>query len=314
MKRRNFIKYLGAGTVLVGGGVTPLPLWANTRRSVKLTILHTNDVHSRIEPFASGRNAGKGGAARRAAVIDKIRREEEHVLLFDAGDIFQGTPYFNLYGGELEFKLMSQMKYDAATIGNHDFDAGIEGLEKQMPHADFPFVISNYDFSDTVLAGRTEPYKVLRRGPLKVGVFGLGIELNGLVPRVLYRETRYLDPVEKAQQMVTQLRREEQCDYVICLSHLGYQYREQTISDVRLGQAVSGIDLILGGHTHTFLDTPTVVKNPDDEPVLINQAGWGGIVLGRLDVFFERSGKNTCVHCENLLVGSTSLKVAQNTG
>jgi len=292
--------------------MTPLPLWAKDDRSVKLTILHTNDVHSRIEPFSSGRNAGKGGAARRAAAIARIRQQEEHVLLFDSGDIFQGTPYFNMYGGELEFKLMSQMKYDAATIGNHDFDAGIEGLEKQLPHADFPFLISNYDFSDTVLAGRTRPYQVFHKGSLKIGVFGLGIALNGLVPKVLYRETRYLDPVTKAQEMATLLREEERCDYVICLSHLGYQYRDNSISDVRLAQAVSGIDLILGGHTHTFLDEPTVVKNPDGDPVLINQAGWAGIILGRLDVFFARNGKNTCVHCENLLVGGAALKMANN--
>lgn len=311
MKRRNFIKYLGASTVMVGGGLAPLPLWADTQRSVKLTILHTNDVHSRIEPFESGRNAGKGGAARRAAAIDQIRREEEHVLLFDSGDIFQGTPYFNLYGGELEFKLMSQMKYDAATIGNHDFDAGIEGLEKQLPHADFPFVISNYDFTDTVMAGRTRPYQVFRKGPLKIGVFGLGIALNGLVPKVLYQETRCLDPLEKAREMVTLLRGEERCDYVMCLSHLGYQYRDNTISDIRLAQSVTGIDLILGGHTHTFLDAPTVVKNPDGDPVLVNQAGWAGIILGRLDIFFAKKGKNTCIHCENLLVGGTTVSTTK---
>lgn len=291
--------------MLLGGGLLPLPAWASPGRSTRLTILHTNDVHSRVEPFSEGRYAGQGGAARRAAVIEQIRSQEQHVLLLDAGDIFQGTPYFNVYGGEVEFKLMSQMGYDAATIGNHDFDAGIDGLEKQLPHADFPFLISNYDFSDTIMHGNTQPWKVFRKGPLKIGIFGLGIALEGLVPKALYRNTRYLDPVEKAQEMIGILRGEMGCDYVICLSHLGYQYRDERISDIRLARSVSGIDLIVGGHSHTFLDRPTVCKNPDGDAVLINQVGWGGLVLGRLDVYFERGKTHTCVQCENLLVGAT---------
>lgn len=306
MQRRSFVKKAGLGTFLLGAGGFPLELLADRARPelVRLTILHTNDVHSRIEPFDSGRNAGKGGAARRAAMIRKIRQEAEHVLLLDAGDIFQGTPYFNFFGGELEFKLMSEMGYDAATIGNHDFDAGIEGLARQLKHADFPFLIANYDFSNTVMHGKTKPYQIFERGPLKIGVFGVGIELDGLVPKALFKDTRYQNPVTRANEVATQLREDEKCDYVICLSHLGFQYRERKVSDVVLAENSRNIDLIIGGHTHTFLEEPLLLKNRVGEPVMVNQAGWAGILLGRIDVVFERNRKNTCVHCGNLSVGA----------
>jgi len=307
MKRRTFVQQIGIGTALVGAGM-PVNLWgAPKAETVQLTILHTNDVHSRIEPFDSGRNAGRGGAARRAAMIKQIRQEEEHVLLLDAGDIFQGTPYFNFFAGELEFKLMSEMQYDAATIGNHDFDAGIDGLVKQLPHANFPFLIGNYDFSDTVMAGKTQAYKIFQKGPLKIGVFGLGIELSGLVPKVLYQNTRYQNPVTIANEIATLLKEDEHCDYVICLSHLGYRYRDRKVSDVVLAENSRGVDMIIGGHTHTFMNEPLVVRNRYDEPVVINQAGWGGILLGRLDVLFERNRKGKCIGCQNITVGATPM-------
>lgn len=267
-----------------------------------MTILHTNDVHSRIEPFPmdGGRYEGQGGAARRAQLIAKIRQEEAHVLLLDSGDIFQGTPYFNYFGGELEFKLMSNMQYDAATIGNHDFDAGIDGLHKQLPHANFPLVVSNYDFEDTILHQSTEPFITLKRGPLKIGILGLGIELKGLVPQQLFGNTRYLDPIAQANKVAERLKQGKNCDVVICLSHLGYQYREDRVSDVVLAKNSSNIDLILGGHTHTFMNKPALVANKNGQPVYINQVGWGGLVLGRIDLFFERNGKNKCIGCKNL--------------
>ena len=308
MKRRTFVKKASLGTLLIGGVASPLSGMIAERKQAKITILHTNDAHSRIEPFARGRYAGQGGAIRRAQVIAQIRKKEEHVLLLDAGDIFQGTPYFNYFGGELEFKLMSEMQYDAATIGNHDFDAGIDGLAKQLPHANFPFLSSNYDFSDTIMAGKTKPYQVFKKGPIRIGVFGLGIALEGLVPKVLYKNTRYLDPVLKATEMAHRLRYDERCDYVVCLSHLGYNYRDASISDMILAKRTADIDLIIGGHSHTFLDAPTVVKNGQDKPVLINQAGWGGIILGRLDIYFDWSGKSDCTYCENILVGGAVLR------
>lgn len=305
MRRRSFLKQLGAGGLLLGAGVLPLDALAARPEITKLTILHTNDVHSRIEPFPmdGGRNEGLGGAARRAAMIQQIRREEEHVLLFDCGDIFQGTPYFNYFLGELEFKLMSAMKYDAATIGNHDFDAGIDGLERQLPLANFDFVCSNYDFSDTIMAGKTKPYRIFQKGDIRVGVFGLGIELEGLVPTELYAQTRYLDPIANANRVSGQLRHDHRCDLVVCLSHLGYKYDNDKLSDCVLATRTRNVDLILGGHTHTFLDEPQVLKNLDGEAVMVSQAGWAGILLGRLDFYFERNRKGRCVSCRNLPIG-----------
>ena len=181
--RRDFIKKSGLGVL----GLSLLPQISFGRQGdVKITILHTNDMHSHIHSFTSGRNKGLGGMAQRAELIKSIRAQEEHVLLLDAGDIFQGTPYFNFYGGELEFKLMSEMKYDAATLGNHDFDNGLEGFAKQLPHANFPFLIANYDFTDTILKDKFKPFKVFNKGGIKIGVFGIGIELDGLVPKNLY--------------------------------------------------------------------------------------------------------------------------------
>ncbi|HMO40743.1 MAG TPA: metallophosphatase [Saprospiraceae bacterium] len=304
MNRRHFLHTFGSGLMLTSVGAFPLRALANEPELLKLTILHTNDVHSRIEPFPmdGSRNQGMGGAARRAALIRKIRQEESHVLLFDSGDIFQGTPYFNVYGGELEFKLMSEMRYDAATIGNHDFDAGMEGLHKQLPHANFPFISSNYDFSNTIMNGKTLPYKIFQVEQVKIGVLAVGIELEGLVPKALYEETRYLDPVANANRVAAQLKNDEKCDYIICLSHLGYKYYGDKVSDMTLASNSRDIDLILGGHTHTFLDQPDVVSNLAGRPVLVNQAGWAGIMLGRLDIFFERNRKNRCESCQNIFV------------
>ncbi len=304
MNRRQFIIHSSYSGLLLSTGMFPLMASSSEPEIGRLTILHTNDVHSRIEPFPmdGGKNEGLGGVAKRATLIQRIREEQKNVLLLDAGDIFQGTPYFNFFGGELEMKLMSQLGYDAATIGNHDFDAGVEGLEKQLVHANFPLLVTNYDFSDTAMNGKTRPYKIFRKGGLKIGVFGVGIELSGLVPEKLYRGTVYSDPVAAAQKWAQTLRYEEKCDFVICLSHLGYKYDEQKVSDRVLAQTTSEIDLIIGGHTHTFMKEPERLANKDGKPVLVNQVGWAGIVLGRLDVYFEKNKKGTCVTCKNLLV------------
>lgn len=303
MKRRTFLNRLAWTTALAP--LSNLPLRAASGLSAtRLTILHTNDWHSHIEPFPldGGRNAGKGGAARRAALIDAIRQQEEHVLLLDAGDIWQGTPYFNVFGGELEFKLMSAMRYDAATLGNHDFDAGLDGLLKQWPLAQFPFVICNYDFSQTPLAGKTQPSLVLERGPLRIGILGVGIELDGLVPPALYAGTRYLDPIEPAIAEADRLVNEEKCDYVICLSHLGFRYGNEKVDDIKLAKASRNIDLIIGGHTHTFLGQPVTEMNQEGQPVQINQVGFGGLYLGRLDISFDFGKRSRCVSCNSLQV------------
>lgn len=284
--RRHFIKQSGLGTI----GLSLIPqLSFGNNKDIKLTILHTNDMHSHIHPFTSGRNKGLGGMAQRAALIKQIRKQEEHVLLLDAGDIFQGTPYFNVYGGELEFKLMSEMKYDAVTLGNHDFDNGLEGLKKQLPHANFPFLIANYDFSDTILKNTFKPYKVFRKGDLKIGVFGIGIELDGLVLKKLYQNTVYQDPISTANHYANILKQKERCDLVICLSHLGFKYKGEKISDMTFAGQTRDIDLIIGGHTHTFLKKPVKQLNLDEKEVLINQVGWAGINIGKIDYHFSQN-------------------------
>lgn len=287
--RRSFIKKVALGSVLTGVGGFPLQSFA-AGGVEKLVILHSNDVHSRIDPFPNDdkKFPGLGGMANKAAIIKEIRAEEDNVLLLDAGDIFQGTPYFNFYHGELEMKLMSEMHYDAGTMGNHDFDAGIDGFDAQLIHANFPILVANYDFTGTLLENKIEKYKVFQKRNIKVGVFGLGIELSGLVPQNLYGNIKYQNPVEKAKEMVEILKNQEHCDYIICLSHLGYQYKDDKISDVLLAQQTEGIDLILGGHTHTFLDAPVIYKNSANNEVLINQVGWAGVWLGRVDIYFEK--------------------------
>ena len=298
MERRKFIKNTSTASLIAGTA-----LWSNSALAAgfftgpeekedfkKITILHTNDTHSHIEPISGGRDDGRGGVARRAALIKKVRAENPNVLLLDCGDIFQGTPYFNFYGGELEIKLMSMMGYDAATIGNHDFDAGIEGLYKQLPNANFDFVISNYDFSNTIMDGQTKPYKVMIKDGVRIGMFGLGIKLEGLVAPKMFKETQYQDPLMVAQDMVIALREKENCDIVICMSHLGYKYDGSKISDISLAQQTSGIDLIIGGHTHTFLDQPDLVTNSIGQTVMVNQVGCYGINVGRID-FYMHKGK-----------------------
>ena len=310
--RRTFLKQLGAGSALLGlsGLGVMLPADARAAESTKLTILHTNDMHSRIEPFPQdGRSfSGLGGMARRAGLIEQIRKEEEHVLLLDAGDIWQGTPYFNLYDGELEFKLMTKMKYDAATLGNHDFDNGLEGLVRQLPHAEFSFVNSNYNFSNTLLQGLVSPFMLFSKGGIKVGVFGLGIELAGLIAEQHYGNIRYLDPVPVAREMVQELKNQG-CNLIICLSHLGYQYESEKISDVKLAKQVAGIDLIIGGHTHTFLDKPIIVQGPDGQDVLVNQVGYGGVNLGRVDFLFGKRKEKNGVFSASLQVSEKSSKI-----
>ena len=291
MKRREFIQKTAATTALAGLGLSFSSFKSSDTKH--LTILHTNDVHSYIDPFPADhpRNANMGGVSRRAAIIENIRQENPNLLLLDAGDIFQGTPYFNYYGGELELKLMSMMKYDLGTLGNHDFDNGIEGFYSQMHNASFDFVTSNYDFNNTVLQGKTKQYKIFDKNGIKVGIFGLGIELAGLVDGKNYKETKYLNPVEIAQDLSRVLKHEQKCDLVICLSHLGYKYNDEKdkISDVKLATLTKDIDLIIGGHTHTFLDKPTVLKNSEGKEVIVNQAGCYGFNMGRIDFYFDNN-------------------------
>ena len=315
MNRKEFLKTVGGGTLALS--LAPNLVFAGQKSildrnaAYKLTVLHTNDQHSRIEPFDSSysRNPNQGGFARRATLIQQIRSQEKNVLLLDAGDIFQGTPYFNFYGGELEFKLMSMMGYDAATMGNHDFDNGLEGFLKALPNAKFPFITSNYDFSNTILDGKTEKYKIFKKDGIKVGLFGVGIELDGLVGKKQYQETKYLNPVEIAQHYADFLRKEKGCDLVICLSHIGYDYRDDAdkISDKKLAAQTDNIDLILGGHTHTFLPEPQSFTNKSGKNVLVNQVGWAGLLLGRIDFYFDKNKSLQNISWNNQVIDDSIL-------
>ena len=297
--RRKFIKNFGLGAV----GLTMINHELIAQEDVKrITILHTNDMHSRIEPFSSGSFKGIGGMAQRSSIINEIRKKEKNVLLFDAGDIFQGTPYFNFYGGELELKLMSQMKYDAATLGNHDFDNGLDGLKKQLKYASFPFVCANYDFSKTILKNSFKPYKIFLKDGVKIGVFGIGVELNGLVPKELYKETKYLDPLIEANKISDKLKNKKGCDLIVCLSHLGLMYNNNKVSDIVIAQKSKHINLIIGGHTHSFLEKPILETNLDGKKVIINQVGWGGINIGKIDFIFKQNKTNFNVKNSSIFV------------
>jgi 5'-nucleotidase len=300
LNRKDFIKQ--ASLLAAGSALAPLHTFGQDRD--RLVILHTNDWHSHIEPFAKDhkRYPAQGGAARRATLVKQIRQEYKNVLLLDSGDIFQGTPYFNYYGGELEFKLMSEMGYDYATLGNHDFDGGIDGLVKQLPHANFSFLNANYDFKNTKLQGKIKPYSIVQKGKFKIGVFGVGIELNGLVPKKLFGGITYNDPIKIANEVAAELRKKG-CNLIICLSHLGFNYKSNKVSDKVLAKMSSNIDLILGGHTHTFLSSPQPILNQNGREIFINQTGWAGINLGRVD-YETNNAKTATLH------GSTMLNIS----
>ncbi|MBK9329549.1 MAG: metallophosphatase [Sphingobacteriales bacterium] len=307
--RRDFLRTGVWGGAVLGSAVSPLSLFAKEQEE-QLTILHTNDVHSHIEPFPDddAKYPGMGGAAHRAVIIQKIRNTKENVLVLDAGDIFQGTPYFNFFHGDLEIDLMNKMGYDAATIGNHDFDGGIETLAKQISRAAFPFVNCNYDFSGTPVDGKVHKHIVIKKRRLKIGITGCGVELDGLVPDKLVAGTRYLDPVKTVQEQVDILKYEKKCHLIICLSHLGYKYGNPKVSDIVLARETSGIDVIIGGHTHTFLEAPVSEKNKTGKYVLINQVGWAGLQIGQLEYYFEKkSGKKFSNH-QTVIVDKKSIE------
>ena len=298
MNRRKFLMQTG----LVGGGLilAPSVFAETTKKKSELVILHTNDTHSNIDalPENHAKFPGMGGAAKRMTLIQKIRDEYENVLLLDSGDIFQGTPYFNLFHGELEMKLMSEMGYDAATMGNHDFDIGLDGFLNAQRFSNFPFVCSNYDFTKTLLKEATKPYIILKKGGLKIGIFGIGVALQGLVPADKCQGVNYLHPIQTANATAAELKRKG-CDLIICLSHLGYDYEDKTrFSDLYLAKNSKDIHVILGGHTHTFLEKPTLLLNKKNRNVVVNQVGWAGVNIGMLRIDFEKGG----FHSEVLVV------------
>ncbi len=299
LSRRGFLTSgLRAGAAVLLGASAPELVrgLAAGEAETRITLLHTNDVHSRLEPFPDDdpRYAGLGGAARRAALVKRLRRENPNTLLLDAGDAFQGTPYYNVYRGEADYRVMSAIGYDVVTLGNHEFDSGLEALARALNFATFDVVSANYDFQETLLRDRIKPYVVRELAGIRIGIFGLGIALEGLVPERYRAGVRYRDPIATARAMVRTLREREDALLVVCLSHLGlYDESERMkvtpppIGDRELAHAVEGIDVIIGGHTHTFMKEPELIRRPSGGATLIFQVGFGGIVLGRLDLFIR---------------------------
>lgn len=295
ISRRRFMAMAGvAGLAAVSGMRTATGADNSTRR---ITILHTNDTHSRLDPFPLNdpNFPGMGGYARRAAIIQKIRSEKPELLLLDAGDIFQGTPYFNMFGGKPELMLMTKMGYDAATLGNHEFDNGIEGLADVLPNAGFPFISSNYDLSRTILHDKILPYLVLKRRGVNIGIYGLGINLEGLVSPAQFGDYKYLDPIEVARDMENQLHTKHNCQLIICLSHLGFAYNHPQVSDSIIASETKRTNIIIGGHTHTLLDPPVEIANRNNMPVTIVQTGFGGVRLGHIEVEVLASSEEIAV-------------------
>jgi 5'-nucleotidase len=280
MERRTFLTSLGAlGMVPALAGRAPAAEPAG-----RITLLHTNDTHSRIEPFGPGNGnlSGKGGMARRAALVKQLRRELGPVLLLDAGDVFQGTPYFNRYKGLLDYRLMSMAGYDAGTLGNHDFDNGVEGLLAAMVEAKFPFVNCNLDMKGApALAKRVEPYIIREFPGVRVGITGACVAFKGLVTPKNSEGVVWQDPIESLRRVVKQLR--PKVDVLVLLSHLGHDTKGSQVDDLTVARLVPEIDVIIGGHSHTFLEEPVRVPNSRGE-TLIFQVGFGGVNLGRLDL------------------------------
>lgn len=282
ISRKEFLKQ---ASIFTAGTLLAVPFGEKPDQH-SLTILYTNDTHARLDPFpANAREfAGLGGIAQRASLVKKIRAQNNHVLLLDAGDVFQGTPWFDVYGGKVDLELMTEMEYDAMAVGNHEFDRGPDGFAEAAQKAGFPVLAANYSVRNTPMNPFVQRQIVKEFNGFRVGIFGLGIQLQGVVDRKLYGDVRYFNPVSISERVVTSLRDYHHCDYIICLSHLGYHYQDNRIDDLKLAKSVKGIDLIIGGHTHTFLDDPVYVENPSGEKTMITQMGHSGVRLGRIDV------------------------------
>lgn len=259
-----------------------LPIEAGT----PLVLLHTNDTHSQLEPYKSDDkyNPDMAGIVRRAALFNQVRSQEPNVLVVDAGDFVQGTPYFNLLKGEADIKLMNKLGLDAITLGNHEFDNGVVFLTKMLRKARFKVVSSNYDVSETTLQRYVRPWLIVRKGKLRIGIVSANIHPSGLISAANFRGVKYLEPYETAENTAAWLKAKKKCDLVVCLSHLGLDNKGGAPDDIRLAEKSKSIDVIIGGHSHTFMRNPAKKVNAVGDTVLINQVGKGGIYVGRLDL------------------------------
>ena len=260
----------------------------NLSSQKRLVIAHTNDTHSQIEPTSkkASKYSDQGGIARREALLKQLRQENPSLLLFDDGDFCQGTPYFNAFKGVVEIEMMNRLKYDAGTLGNHEFDNGIASLANVLKRAKYPILAANYDVSNTLLKKYVKPYTIIRRNGLKIGVLGICVNPKGLIPEKKYAGMVYSNPIETANRYAELLKTEMKCDVVIVLSHLGYNYEawENKIGDRELAAKSRNIDVILGGHSHTFLEDAMQVSNLDGKPVVINQTGRMGLFVDKIEL------------------------------
>jgi len=266
-----------------------LNLVAIAGEKVKLVILHTNDTHSQVEPTENSalKTADMGGYARRMGVIEKIRTEEKNVLLLDAGDFSQGTPYFNFFNGRIEIDALNRMKYDAGTLGNHEFDNGIDTLAVILAKAQYPLLSSNYDLNNTPIKSYIQPYLILKKFGLKIGIMALNVEPKSLIIESNYRGLVYQNPVEKAKELSSFLKKEQKCDLVICLSHLGSDSTAVDVNDFNIAHETKYIDIIIGGHSHSMLEN-VKTNNAIGKKVVIAQVGKSGLYLGRIDIELEK--------------------------
>ena len=258
----------------------------SAQKTKQLEILQTSDTHARVEPInphADDPNANMGGVVRRATFVKEARKSNPDLLLFDCGDISQGTPYYNFFKGEIEIKMMNLMGYDAMTIGNHEFDFGLENMARLFRMANFPVVCANYDVTGTVLEGLVKPYTIIERNGMKIGVFGIAPKMEGLVQADKCEGVIYKDPISTAQEMTDLLRKQEKCDVVICLSHLGF-HDNANVGDESLIPQTRGIDIVLGGHSHTFMEKPAISLNKDGANVPVLHTGKSGIYVGKIDM------------------------------
>jgi len=256
---------------------------------IKLVILHTNDTHSQVEPTDKStlKTSDMGGYARRMGLISQIRQQESNVLLVDAGDYSQGTPYFNFFNGRVEIDAMNRMKYDAGTLGNHEFDNGIDTLAVVLKNAQFPMISSNYLLDKTALFPIVKKYVVLERGGLRIGIMALDVNPESLIFEKNYRGLKYQEPIEKANEVSALLKKKEKCDVIICLSHLGGDSTKKEVNDFEIAHKTRYIDVIIGGHSHSMI-TNTTVKNAAGKPIVIAQMGKSGLYLGRVDLDLEK--------------------------
>lgn len=276
---------------LISLWVCLLVVTAAAQSTKEIYLFHTNDMHSRIEPFPENYQdtllAGKAGMVRRATFISQQREIHPDLLLFDCGDFSQGTPYYNIYKGEVEISMMNEMRYDAGTIGNHEFDFGLENMAHVFRLAEFPIVCANYDVTGTVLEGLVKEYVVLHRDGIKIGVFGLGAQLEGLVAKASYGDVKFEDPVSEAQRIADLLKMQEKCDLVICLSHLGW--KGEPYSDVELIENTCNIDVVLGGHSHSYFEKPEYYKNLDGVEVPLQQMGKHAAFIGKMVLTLQKN-------------------------